>query len=262
MMDLGPAQVAEIDTSGMFGEVAGLPGQLRDGYENARACSRRRLLRDLPGDPAGRAHGLVVCGMGGSAIGADLVLAALPGLAVPAVVVRGYHLPEWVGPETLVVVASYSGQTEESLACARAGAVARLRSRVRDVRRQLSARSRNARACRSSPSRAAGSRGRPSGCSPPRSSRHWRRRGCVTTTPPTSRTAASSSRRTTTCSVPALRTNRILPSPSRGAWRTGWPWSTAPGSLRRSPGAGRARSTRTPRLRPSSTSCRSSTTTS
>jgi len=56
--------------------------------------------------------------MGGSAIGADLVLAALPDLAVPAAVVRGYRLPEWVGPETLVVVVSYSGQTEEALACA------------------------------------------------------------------------------------------------------------------------------------------------
>ena len=56
--------------------------------------------------------------MGGSAIGADLVLACLPGLRVPATVVRGYSLPEWVGPETLVVVVSYSGETEEALACA------------------------------------------------------------------------------------------------------------------------------------------------
>ena len=65
----------------MFAEVAGLPRQLRDGYAAARDAARRRLLRHLPGDPAGRADGLVVCGMGGSAIGADLVLACLPELS-------------------------------------------------------------------------------------------------------------------------------------------------------------------------------------
>ena len=67
--------------------------------------------------------------------------------------------------------------------------------------------------------------------------------------------------------------NAILGPGSRGrreprqerspvASRSGWPSSTAPGPPLRSPGAGRARSTRTRRLRPSSTSCRSSITTS
>jgi len=32
--------------------------------------------------------------------------------------VRGYSLPAWVGPGTLVVVVSYSGDTDEALACA------------------------------------------------------------------------------------------------------------------------------------------------
>ncbi|MEI8190954.1 MAG: hypothetical protein WCI75_14680, partial [candidate division NC10 bacterium] len=39
-------------------------------------------------------------------------------LPVPAVVVRGYGLPAWVGPDVLVVAVSYSGDTEETLACA------------------------------------------------------------------------------------------------------------------------------------------------
>ena len=67
--------------------------------------------------PPARPTGLVVCGMGGSAIGADLVFACLPDLPVPAAVVRGYGLPAWVGPEALVVAVSYSGGTEETLAC-------------------------------------------------------------------------------------------------------------------------------------------------
>ena len=118
--DLGPARAArDRPARGMFAEVAGLPRQLREGYEHARARPRRRVLRDVPGRSRRPSPtGVVVCGMGGSAIGADLVLACLPGLRVPATVVRGYALPEWVGPETLVVVVSYSGETEEALACA------------------------------------------------------------------------------------------------------------------------------------------------
>src|SRR5436190_6725228 len=56
--------------------------------------------------------------MGGSAIGADLAAAAI-GLRAraPITVVRGYELPNWVGPDTLVVCASYSGDTEETLHC-------------------------------------------------------------------------------------------------------------------------------------------------
>ena len=115
---LGPAQVAKVDTVGMFSELAGLPRQLREGYENARSSLAGAFFGTYPAIPPAQPTSLVVCGMGGSAIGADLVFAALPDLPVPAAVVRGYRLPEWVGPETLVVVASYSGQTEEALACA------------------------------------------------------------------------------------------------------------------------------------------------
>ena len=68
--------------------------------------------------PPARPGGLIVCGMGGSAIGADLVLACLPGLPVPVAVVRGYELPAWVSSDYLVVAISYSGDTEETLACA------------------------------------------------------------------------------------------------------------------------------------------------
>jgi glucose/mannose-6-phosphate isomerase len=117
-IDLGPARAAEIDQAGMLAEVAGLPRQLREGYEQARAGLAGAFFGTFPAIPPAEPDGVVVCGMGGSAIGADLVLACLPGLPVPATVVRGYALPQWAGPETLVVVVSYSGETEEALACA------------------------------------------------------------------------------------------------------------------------------------------------
>ena len=118
LTDLGPARAAEFDRDGMFAEVAGLPRQLREGYAAARNRLAGAFFGTFPGIPPAEPSGVAVCGMGGSAIGADLVLACLPGLSVPATVVRGYALPEWVGPETLVVVVSYSGETEEALSCA------------------------------------------------------------------------------------------------------------------------------------------------
>jgi glucose/mannose-6-phosphate isomerase len=65
--------------------------------------------------------GLVVCGMGGSAVGGDLARAAIGGRAGrPMRVVRGYDLVPWMVDDALVLCSSYSGNTEETLACFRA----------------------------------------------------------------------------------------------------------------------------------------------
>jgi glucose/mannose-6-phosphate isomerase len=62
--------------------------------------------------------GLVVCGMGGSAIGGDLAAAALgPRLGKQLNVVRGYALPVWTPTDRTVLCSSYSGDTEETVAC-------------------------------------------------------------------------------------------------------------------------------------------------
>jgi glucose/mannose-6-phosphate isomerase len=54
--------------------------------------------------------------MGGSAIGADLARTVVePSLCVPMLTVRDYTCPPFVGPRTLVIAASYSGETEETL---------------------------------------------------------------------------------------------------------------------------------------------------
>jgi glucose/mannose-6-phosphate isomerase len=62
--------------------------------------------------------------MGGSAMGAEMAALRLgqkgTAGAVPCAVVRGYEPPAWAGTGTLVVAVSYSGNTEETLACARA----------------------------------------------------------------------------------------------------------------------------------------------
>ena len=59
---------------------------------------------------------IVVTGMGGSAIGGDIVKTiAQNELTVPFYVNRNYSLPNWVNEKTLVICSSYSGNTEESL---------------------------------------------------------------------------------------------------------------------------------------------------
>lgn len=59
---------------------------------------------------------VVICGMGGSGIGGTMVKDWLfDELCVPVVVVKDYDMPKFVGPSTLVIGSSYSGNTEETL---------------------------------------------------------------------------------------------------------------------------------------------------
>jgi glucose/mannose-6-phosphate isomerase len=89
-------------------DILAIPAQLRD------ALWRIESARLEPGEAAG----VLVCGMGGSAIGGDLAAAALGDrLTRPLLTVRGYELPSWVTPEWTVLASSYSGETEETLAC-------------------------------------------------------------------------------------------------------------------------------------------------
>jgi glucose/mannose-6-phosphate isomerase len=60
---------------------------------------------------------LLVAGMGGSGVAAPL-LASLASLRAPLQVLQDYRLPDWVGPQTLVVASSHSGNTAETLSAA------------------------------------------------------------------------------------------------------------------------------------------------
>ncbi len=64
----------------------------------------------------GEIRNIIVAGMGGSAIGGDVVrLLTKNELKIPLSVSRHYHVPHWVDEHTLVICSSYSGNTEESL---------------------------------------------------------------------------------------------------------------------------------------------------
>jgi glucose/mannose-6-phosphate isomerase len=93
----------------MLAEINSLPDQLLSAW----------VLGQTLSDP-GSAHvvrQVIVAGLGGSAIGADLLTAYIASFCkVPVTVHRDYGLPAWArGEETLVVASSHSGNTEETL---------------------------------------------------------------------------------------------------------------------------------------------------
>jgi glucose/mannose-6-phosphate isomerase len=120
-VELDPALVVRLDPSGQFAAAGDLGGQLRRGWDEAVVALDGVSVLDRGQGPV---DGVIVCGVGGSAIGGDVVRACVVDtLTVPFEVVRGYDLPAWASPRTLVVGVSYSGDTEETLSCTR-GALA------------------------------------------------------------------------------------------------------------------------------------------
>jgi len=88
-------------------------------------CRRARTLRAIPPLGIGTPRVVVVAGMGGSAVGGDLLAAcAADAVGVPILVHRGFGLPALAGPDALVIACSYSGDTAEVLSAFEA-AVAR-----------------------------------------------------------------------------------------------------------------------------------------
>jgi glucose/mannose-6-phosphate isomerase len=66
---------------------------------------------------------ILVCGMGGSGIGGEILKSFLEKeLKAPLIINKNYHIPAFVNARTLVFCLSYSGNTEETLSAFRAAA--------------------------------------------------------------------------------------------------------------------------------------------
>lgn len=107
-----PAAFRRLDTDGMLDRLHEFPEESRKALELATRFPLPATLREV--------DKVVILGMGGSAIGGDLVASlAETESNVPMQVYRGYHLPAYVDDSTLVIGCSYSGNTEETLTCFR-----------------------------------------------------------------------------------------------------------------------------------------------
>jgi glucose/mannose-6-phosphate isomerase len=105
-MNLG--EVNKIDPKGMSGWIASFPSQIEKAMQIGKKAKIKIDVRNV--------QNILLTGLGGSAIGGDLLRSYLAEeLAIPFIVNRNYMLPEFVGKKSLVIVSSYSGNTEETI---------------------------------------------------------------------------------------------------------------------------------------------------
>jgi glucose/mannose-6-phosphate isomerase len=96
----------KLDKSNMFGFCINAADHYRESARNAQS-----IKLDYP-----TPENVVIAGMGGSAIGGELLKDYTRESAkVPIEISREYHLPAYAGKKSLVILASYSGDTEETL---------------------------------------------------------------------------------------------------------------------------------------------------
>lgn len=108
----------QLDPEDMLAHIDGLPDQLQSAWDMSQTLPLEFADGLRPSASGGGSlRQIVICGLGGSAIGADLVSAAVMDTCpVPVIVHRDYGLPGFArGPETLVICSSHSGNTEETL---------------------------------------------------------------------------------------------------------------------------------------------------
>lgn len=94
--------------------ISQFPQQLRDAVEIGRNTKLKNVVKSI--------ENVMVTGLGGSGMGADVVIDLLNyTLSVPMLVNKGYHLPEFVSTKTLLIASSYSGNTEETVLALKEG---------------------------------------------------------------------------------------------------------------------------------------------
>jgi glucose/mannose-6-phosphate isomerase len=104
-------KIKELDKSNLLGSVESLPDQIQDAWHQTENIT-------FP-DTYPKVKNIVVSGMGGSALGSLIIKRLFKDeLTLPFGVYSHYHLPGYVNSDSLVLLSSYSGDTEETLAAA------------------------------------------------------------------------------------------------------------------------------------------------
>lgn len=101
--------IANIDKSNMRSILQKFSQQCKRAIEMGRGMNIPSYIRGKKIDK------IVVCGLGGSAIGGDILKTLFSNKKILIKVSRDYHTPSWINKQTLVFVISYSGNTEETI---------------------------------------------------------------------------------------------------------------------------------------------------
>ena len=98
----------KIDPQNMFKSIFDFPVQIEEAVKIGKNIVLKKNYSKV--------NNIILAGMGGSAVGGDLLSLALKNyLSIPFFVSRNYTLPNWVDKNSLVICSSYSGNTEETL---------------------------------------------------------------------------------------------------------------------------------------------------
>lgn len=104
-------KMQELDPQNVLGSLQALARQVEDAWDTVQK-------QDYQLDTS-RLQNIVVAGMGGSALGPDVIKHAFADrLSLPLEIINDYQLPAYVNENSLVVASSYSGNTEETVAAA------------------------------------------------------------------------------------------------------------------------------------------------
>lgn len=102
-------EIKKLDTKNMLGSLESLAKQVE---EVGRAVDKLKFSDDYK-----KVQRIVVAGMGGSALGAHIIKSLFQKeLDITLNIINDYHIPAYVDENTLVIISSYSGGTEEPLA--------------------------------------------------------------------------------------------------------------------------------------------------
>ncbi|MBC8214538.1 MAG: bifunctional phosphoglucose/phosphomannose isomerase [Candidatus Marinimicrobia bacterium] len=96
------------DSSSMHDAICSFPQQIQQSFDIMKDYEPINSYPDI--------RNVLILGMGGSAIGGDVVRVLMQDFCkIPILVNRSYDIPGWVNESTLVIASSYSGGTEETL---------------------------------------------------------------------------------------------------------------------------------------------------
>jgi glucose/mannose-6-phosphate isomerase len=88
--------------------IAAFPDRMQDAVDHSKNLNLTKRDLDI--------KEVLITGLGGSGIGGAIVSKIVAGYAkTPILINNDYTLPHFVGPQTLVITCSYSGNTEETL---------------------------------------------------------------------------------------------------------------------------------------------------
>ena len=104
-------KIKAIDEYNLLGSVEALPYQIQDAWDSTKSLTFPATYSAV--------KNIIVSGMGGSNLGSLIIKRLFKDeLQVPMEIYPHYHLPGYVSSESLVLLSSYSGDTEETLAAA------------------------------------------------------------------------------------------------------------------------------------------------